>query len=177
MGYKDSSSFTLLELVVVLCLILFLVTYTIPSFDFYKGLVLRRELQKIEALCYYLQQRAIVTGITQKMLIDPVKNNYSFSKNGQKIDFQLTNPLTFGFINGVMGPPAQPTASIGQVATFSFENGLFVINFVSNGRISSGSLYFVDKQKKVMGALTCAVSQVSYIRVYLFSTGQWELLL
>ena len=49
------------------------------------------------------------------------------------------------------------------------------LRILPNGNISPGAVYLSDHFKKVMGALTCSISQVSYIRAYLYESGRWQL--
>ena len=51
----------------------------------------------------------------------------------------------------------------------------YAIHFYPTGIISSGTVYLVDKKKKCMYALSNAVSQVSYLRLYRYD-GRWKLI-
>jgi hypothetical protein len=49
------------------------------------------------------------------------------------------------------------------------------MHFYPTGIISSGTVYLVDKNKRYMYALSNAVSQFSYLRLYKYDGG-WKLL-
>jgi type II secretory pathway pseudopilin PulG len=168
-------AFTLIELLIVATIIMFLCVIGIPTITTDNEYFLQQELEKITIVIHSLQQTAIVSQIPQTIAIEPAANHYSFIKNAQKVAFSLHPALSFGFLP-TYGPPADPVGPITHIATFPEEKGVFYIKILSNGKISPGAVYIVDKQQKSMGALTCGVSQVSYIRRYVYKTNQWQLL-
>ena len=171
--------FTLIELLLVLAITLFLSMLVTPFVIKKNTYLLEQELEKIILLCDYLSQRAMATNQTQELFIDVHKNCYFFVKNTKLITNRLPPEIVFSFLPEVFGPPGDPIAPIDQTITFPNkpqQNGLFSIQFFSNGKMSAGTAYLTDKEKKCMGALTCTSPQVSYIRRYIYKANRWILL-
>ena len=83
----------------------------------------------------------------------------------------------FDFKQGVFGPPSTPIKPIKNRITFKKnKQGEFFVEFYSNGKVDSGTTYFVDKNHKNMFALTCPISQVSYIRKYQYLKNKWVII-
>jgi len=131
------------------------------------------ELSKLEAIFLYLQQRACATHQTQTAYIDVKNNMITWQRGNKKASHIITPTLQFDFLQNSYGPPARPTGPITQATTFADEKQQPCIKFFSNGIISSGSIYLVDKKHQIMGALTLGISQVSYIRRYAYQSNQW----
>ncbi len=166
-------------MLLVLALTLIICSIAIPSFFNRTEHALFHELEKLNIIMVYLQQRAMAIHNEQRLIFD-IKNNSYFFDNGKKRVTHTLNPLIrFGFFPRAKGPPAQPTAPITSPITFNMdkENNYHIL-FNSNGNISSGTIYLIDKYANTMGALTCSISQVSYIRRYVYrnSEGSWALL-
>lgn len=96
--------------------------------------------------------------------------------------YKLESGVRFGFIPGILGPPSKPAAMIDKSIILDKPIGMsanisdLCVNFYANGKITSGSIYFIDRQKKRMGALTCSPSRVSYLRRYICDGKNWVLL-
>ena len=179
-------SFSLVELLIFLSLILVMVTVVVPRLDFFNNYFLSHELDKLFVTFSYLQQKAIAGNKKYSITFDLVNNSYSYQSGcsvtvPELVTTKLSDKVSFGFIEGVMGPPSSPTKKIEKFINlekninnsdrkFSEE-----VSFWPNGRISHGSIYLVDKSHKSMGALTCSVSQVSYIRRYKYENSVWKL--
>lgn len=179
---KTCKAFTLLELMLTLCIGLILCSMAIPHFMNRNQHQLMHELERLEVIFYYLQQRAIATNVAQELILDPVSQTYAYRKNNQLVTYRLAPNVSFGFISGVLGPPSQPIKPIASALVFAQyaqegqKAGLFSAKILPSGKISPGTLYLTDKTKNVMGALTCGVSRVSYIRRYLYQSQEWILL-
>lgn len=90
------------------------------------------------------------------------------------INHKLTPNITFGFIDKAKGPPSNPIKNIDKSISFdSINNDEYKVTFCANGKIKPGTIYLIDKNKNYMVALTCPISQVSYIRKYSFNNGAW----
>ena len=98
---------------------------------------------------------------------DVQKNEYRCDKIHEK----LSQRISFGSLPNVLGPPGSPSHKIEKAVTFPS----FAIHFYPTGIISSGTVYLVDKKKQYMYALSNAVSQFSYLRLYRYD-GKWKLL-
>jgi len=170
---KSGAAFTLIELLLTLSILLIIVTIGIPHFLNRDQFLLQHELEKLEVVCTYLQQKAAASNQKQTLIFDPQANSYWYIKNSKKIINPLATPLIFGFLNNAQGPPSQPTKPITQPITFGVDEttGALQAIFLPNGQISPGTVYLIDKHKKIMGALTCPISQVSYIRRYLYQNS------
>ena len=167
--------YTLIELMLVCTIVLFLCTIGIPHFFNKSSHDLTYELNKIEIILKFLQQRALATNQTQTIVIDPTIQTFTWIINNQKITHTLTPTLKFGFLPQSYGPPSDPTALITDSITFKQINNFYYIELFPNGKISSGSIYLIDKNRIIMGALTSGISQVSYIRRYVYKSKaqQW----
>lgn len=169
-----SVSFTILEILLVLSIVLIISSMGIPYLINRNQYDLKNELERLEVIFYYLQQRAIATNTPQELLFDPIAQSYSFKKNAQPITYTLSSRLCFGFIPTVLGPPGDPKNPISQAITFPLrDQNLHCVKLLPNGKIYPGAIYISDKQKNELGALTCGVSQVSYIRKYLYKSNRW----
>jgi len=131
------------------------------------------QLEDIEAVCSYLQQRAIASNRNQELCIDVTAHTYSYAIGEKRQTFPLHHNILFGFSGSVLGPPANPEGPITTACTFPKRDKLHVMTFYPTGIISAGTIYFIDKQKRHLGALTSSVSQVSYIRRYCYTNNKW----
>lgn len=160
------NAFTLIELMVVICLFALLATLGIMQTSFLDSTIVHAEMDKLVAACSYLRQKAIATNTECVLTFDIAKNEY----RGNGIREILSSRVCFGFLPGVLGPPGSPSHAIKQAITFPH----FEIHFYPTGIISSGTVYVVDKNKQYMYALSNAVSQFSYLRFYRYD-GKWKL--
>lgn len=140
-----------------------------------------QELDRLEALFYSLQQRALACGLDLQLRCNVTKQAYSYQTlEGSELTAFLSPNIRFGVVPGTMGPPWQATELIKTPITFASlsdsTGGENCVKFFSNGKISSGTIYLCDKEQAIGGALTCAVSQVFYIRKYLYNGKRWKLI-
>ncbi len=188
---RIQKSFSLIEILIFLSLILVLAAVAVPRLDFFNKYLLSHEMDKLFVTFSYLQQKAIAGNKKYSIIFDQINNRYTYQvENSQaessNITVQLSDGVRFGFIDGVMGPPSSPTKKIEKAINLEKiinnsdrkQEGEPVdrVSFWPDGRISHGTIYLVDKSYKYMGALTCSVSQVSYIRRYRYENLQWKIL-
>jgi type II secretory pathway pseudopilin PulG len=167
------SAFTILEMILVLTILTILCALSIPAFIDYDRQLVVQELEKIEVILRYLQQRAMVTQHVQSFTLTVTANSYAYNT----VRHTMPDCVCYGYLQAAYGPPGDPTASITSVATFPTPaNGVYDIKIFPNGKISAGALYIRTINQTRMGALTCTVSQVSYLRKYMYESGQWVLL-
>jgi prepilin-type N-terminal cleavage/methylation domain-containing protein len=159
-------AFTLIEVMVVISLLMLFSSFAIMHISFFDTTVVRLELDKLMAACLYMQQLAIATNEEKHLVFDEQKSAYYFDTYSEK----LSQRVRFGFLRGVNGPPGSPIDTIEKAITFPLKR----ISFYPTGIISSGTVYFVDRKKQVLYALSNAVSHVSYLRLYSY-TGAWNL--
>ena len=181
---RTKASFTLFEILLVLSLLLIVLMMTAPVSNFLGNYYLKSDVERLEVFYRYLQQLAIASGQTKILVFDLQKNACSCQKSKtDKLVHLLENGVKFGFIPGVFGPPTKPTRkiegpiSIDRSIAVEAKNNAALdnlsIKFLPSGKITSGSVYFVDRQNKNMGALTCSPSRVSYLRRYIYSGINW----
>jgi prepilin-type N-terminal cleavage/methylation domain-containing protein len=167
--------FTLFELLIVMMMILILCSMTIPLVVKNSSQALQQELEKLEITLLYLQQKAMGSDQEQQLLFDVLTHSYSYMSHQKWVRYTLPPEIQIGFIPAALGPPSHPTIPITSPTTFPLvKNSTFCVKSFQTGNFSPGSIYFIDKNKKTMGALTCAISQVSYIRRYSYMNGQWK---
>lgn len=161
------SGFTLIEVMVVVALFALIVTLGMMQVSFLDNTIVHAEVDKLATVCSYLQQKAITSNSDQNLVCDTEKNEY----RGDTINEKLSPRVCFGFLPKVLGSPGSPSRPIHKSVTFVNSS----IHFFPTGTISSGTVYLTDKHKKTMYALSNAVSQVSYLRLYRYD-GKWKLL-
>ncbi len=130
-------------------------------------LLVRSELERFYGVCHYLQRSAMVTNEPVQLVCDTDRNTYRY----RTAEYRLPAHVIFGCPAGVSGPPASPTNAISNPVTFKNST----ITFHPDGVIQAGTVYFTDAAKRCAYALSCAVSQVSYLRKYQY-TNTWVLL-
>ena len=163
----QKKGFTLIEAMVVICLCAIIGTLGIMQLSFLDSTIARSEVDKLVAVCSYLQQKAIATNAEIILTFDTQKNEYRCDT----VHEALSQRISFGFLSNALGPPGSPSVKIKKAVTFPG----YAIHFYPTGIISSGTVYLVDKKKQCMYALSNAVSQVSYLRLYRYD-GKWKLL-
>lgn len=165
--HQQQKGFTLIEAMVVICLFAFIATLSFTQLSFLDGVIVRSEVDKLAAVCSYFQQRAQVNNCEYVLTFDLQRNEYRCDNMCEK----LSQRISFGFLPTALGPPGSPSHKIEKAITFPN----LEIHFYPTGIISSGSVYLVDKNKRCMYALSNAVSQFSYLRLYRYD-GKWRLI-
>ncbi len=161
------SGFTLIEAMVVLALFAVVVMLGMWQLSFLDNTIVHAQVDKLATACSYLRQKAIASNSDQILVCDVEKNEY----RGDNVNETLSSRVCFGFLPNVLGSPGSPSRVITKAVTFPNSS----INFYPTGTLSSGTVYLTDKNKKNMYALSNAVSQVSYLRLYRYD-GKWKLL-
>jgi prepilin-type N-terminal cleavage/methylation domain-containing protein len=163
----SKSGFTLIEVMVVLALFAFVVMLGMMQLTFLDNTIVHAEVDKLATVCSYVQQKAIASNSDQILVCDTENNKY----RGDNVNETLSSRVCFGFLPNVLGSPGSPARVINKAVTFPGSS----IYFYPTGTISSGTVYLTDKSKKNMYALSNAVSQVSYLRLYRYD-GKWKLI-
>ena len=159
--------FTLIEVMVVLCLCVLIATLGMMHISFLDSMIVHAQVDRLAAICSYLREKAIATNSEYVLTFDIEKNEYRCDT----IRETLSQRISFGFLPHVLGPPGSPSHKIDKAITFPNVS----IHFYPTGIISSGTVYLIDKKKQYMYALSNAVSQFSYLRLYRYD-NQWKLL-
>lgn len=165
---NNKQAFTLIEVMIVICLITLLATLAMMQLSFLDSTIARIEVDKLATVCSFLRQHAIVTNSELVLACDEQNNEYRCGT----IREVLSQRISFGFLSGAMGSPGSPTHQIQKAITFPAS----LLHFYPTGIISSGTVYLVDKKKQYMYALSNAVSQVSFLRLYRYDSGRWKIL-
>jgi type II secretory pathway pseudopilin PulG len=175
--YERNHAFSLIEMMVVLALTIILCSLSIPLFLIDKTeQTITQELEKIEVIMIFMRQQAMAQNQELTLRLEPSTNSYAITKDNHVMRYTLAPTIVFGFVPGTYGPPANPTTPIQQEITFPHQEKCSIVTFFPTGSISSGTLYLKDKNnaKCIIGALTCNVAQVSYIRKYVYKDHQWN---
>lgn len=158
--------FTLIELMIVIALICVITTLAMINSSFVDRFAVRSEVEKFASTCRYLRQLAMSTNAEQRLVFDVKNNSYSFDASNQK----LSTRVQFGVgKRAVSGPPSAPTKSITQAVTYTNN----AILFYPDGIIQAGIVYFSDASSKFVYAVSTPVSQISFVRTYLYD-GTWQ---
>lgn len=161
-----NAGFLLVEVALVLALILVIITLATPQFLFLKRQIVHSEIKKLIAECLYQRMCAMATHQELVVQFDPVKSRYGTKERMQS----LASGVKFGFLPALLGPPSQPTRPIDKA--ISFVNNR--INFYADGSMSSGTVYFLDRDNSSCYALTIPSGQAPYIRHYEYQ-NRWVL--
>lgn len=159
--------FSLIELMITMTLCVLVITLTAVNVSFLQRGTARSEMEKLFAICMYVQQRALSSGRQLTLEFDEGHSSYRFDGRTEK----FASAVRFGVPPGVKGPPSQPTSIIKSAITFPGKK----IVFYPDGVISSGIAYITDQKYSTVYALSNAVAQVSYLRKYGY-TNSWKLL-
>ncbi|MFA5075323.1 MAG: hypothetical protein WC436_04440 [Candidatus Babeliales bacterium] len=163
-------SFSIIEFIVCFSIILILLVISVPKFFMFNKFILINQADKLFSTFSFLQQKAIASNLTQNLKLNLKENSYCYDN---KI-FKLVDNVKFGFLSGVKGPPSNPIKNIDSAISFEKINDFeYNVIFYSDGKIKPGTLYLVDKDHKFMAALTCPISQVSFIRKYKYDNNKW----
>lgn len=153
--------FSLIEIMVCIALSVIFASLIFANISFIHRYLLRAEVDKIFNVCRYLQRCAQISG-EKKVLYFDIKNNIYMYDNKM---CRLPKRIKFGTIPGVKGPPSSPRKIINSPITFKGNK----VVFHPDGIIQSGTVYITDNKNRFLYAVSCSVSQVSYLRKYLYN--------
>jgi hypothetical protein len=155
--------FSLIEVTISLALFVFLATLYIIHGSYLQRLLVRSEIEKMYAICMYLQRYAMLSNRTHVLIFDVKGQKYCF--NGRTEN--LPRGVRFGFLPGVCGPPSTLHSKIKEPITFQAQR----IVFHPDGIIQPGSVYLVGSEYRYMYAMSSAVAHVSHLRKYEYAAG------
>jgi hypothetical protein len=165
----DKSGWLLLEVLTVCFLIGFCVSlFLVQQFNRSPFASTSLQIHALFSLCANLQKRALITGQEQRLIINPQKGAYFVDTQQEHI---LAPPINFDILPEVKGPPGAPKEYLTHPVTFAQNT----IVFYPSGILSSGTLYLLDTERKILYAITNSVSYYSYLRLYRYD-GKWEIL-
>ncbi|HJM68486.1 MAG TPA: type II secretion system protein [Candidatus Babeliales bacterium] len=163
---RSNHGFSLIELTIVLCIIVLIVTITLPRLIWNDRMIMLSELNSLYTATLETQHRALVSNTKQVLTINT--SNHSYHWLG-KSHF-LHHAIQFGHLPGAKGPPSSPTVPIHS--SCSFQRSQIVCH--PDGHIDPGSAYMIGLKSNLMYALCIGVSQVSFVRKYYFNR-MWKL--
>jgi len=168
---RAKTGFSLIELTVVLALVAILVTLVMAGTRAYSRFLVRAEIEKLYMVCSYVKQVAQTTGQPQAISFNPQQASYNYENAQEK----LAPQVVFGAVPGAKGPPSAPRNPISRAITFPNNQ----IIFHPTGIMQAGTVYISSRDSDLQDlcnthALSCAVSQVSFLRRYVYDGG-WRL--
>ncbi len=166
MSRYSSTGFSLVELILVLAIILFLATLSVPRLSFIQRHLAKADANQLLITLLYLQREAMVANTKKKLKF--LVNTNSYSYNGSVVP--LSQGVCFGVAAGVYGPPSGGLKTPKSAVTYNKQT----VEFLPDGKMNAGSVYLTDRNRSCMYALTTPISQVSYIRMYTYYKGTWE---
>jgi prepilin-type N-terminal cleavage/methylation domain-containing protein len=159
--------FSLVELMIVLSIMGLFTLLVVTNTTFLHRSIMYAQLEQLYSICQLARQTALATNQAQTIQFDRLTNSYTWAHRKES----LPRSLRFGFIPGTKGPPAHPTAQLYTPITFSGDK----ITFYPDGIVQSGTLYLIDEHATSMYAISNAVAQFSYLRMYRYD-GTWQIL-
>lgn len=163
----NRSGFSLIELSIVMCLALLLVSIISINTNFLNKYTATSELHLLHATCTHLQQCALTEKAEQKIILDSINQAYSYNGHQHK----LSGDIEFGVLPNAKGPPSSPQNTLHSAVTFTDNT----ITFYPDGIIQSGTLYLKDTKNNSLYALSSPISSVSFLRKYRYD-GKWHLM-
>lgn len=158
----------LIEVMIVLCLLMLLIGLALGNMAYLNGMRGYCAVHTLSNMCSYLQMRARATNQTQILTFDVEHNSYSY--NGTKE--QLPEGVIFGVLDGAKGPPSSPVHPI----TYPITSQNQCITFTPYGIMQPGTVYIKTVDNSRMYALSVAVAQVSFLRMYEYQNGIWKII-
>jgi len=167
-------AFSIIEMLIVLAIIAVLTCMTVPQFFSLRKQALSNDIDQLFMICAYLQQKAISRHTFLSLVFDEKNKSYTYPGiNNKQTVVTLSNNIQYGFIPASKGPPGDPTKLITSPITFDTKNATHSITFFNDGKISPGTVYIVDSKRKLMGAMTCGLAHMSYMRKYFYTQKKW----
>lgn len=169
----NKNGFLIIELVLTLSLIVIFSSCIIFSSFWFSRYVTLTELKSFQSFFRYVQHKAIVQREDIKIICD-IENSQCVEENttiGKEI-FTLHNDIRFQILPGILGPPASAQHIITKPTTFIHNT----IVFYKTGVISSGTIYLLNTQSNTQYALSNAISPISFLRLYQYKNGKWEII-
>lgn len=164
---KLNKGFSLIELLVVLCVVAVLVSLSVINMRYLNRAAITTNIDVLYNACYCLQKTAMATNTIQMLTLDGMHHYYEC--NGAK--HALPSMMRFGILPHVKGPPSAPLSFLSSAITFVDRK----IRFYPDGTMSAGIIYITDVDKSMIYALSCGVSSVSVLRKYRYD-GKWHLI-
>jgi len=170
------TGFLLFELLVVISLMAFLIVMSLPSSLYRNNDMVKSEIEQLFLTFSRLQRKAMATNQTIGLSCNPIRHSYSYETLEKKHFIHTFPPaVRFGILPHVSGPPASPRRPLKRPITFSQKSEACTVQFFPTGKISPGTIYLTDRNKRQLWALTCPIADVSYVRKYHYTLDGWKL--
>ena len=157
-----NKAFSILELLCCLFLVTIICFLAIPNFIFLDKKMVIGEVNAFYFTILHARQLAITSNKQLELKINLDENSYEYMSRKKT----LPPKISFGSLPKILGPPSLPQKTILYP---TFKNNRII--FYPNGNISPGTIYLKDN--KDVYAITCPVSQVSYVRKYKNKDNEW----
>lgn len=165
---KNKKAFSLIELLCALAIILTIATLSVSSFNFISSLIMRTELMHLKQVFHAARVRARATRKPTIITINTI--NHSVEFDGTR--HNLPSFLRWGVLPNAKGPPSSPHTLVVSATTFPNHT----VSCSPSGIIAAGTIYAKDTRNSVQYALTCGISNSSFIRIYRWDHGTWKAL-
>ncbi len=166
--YRRKRGFSLLELSIVIALLAFIATlsYSFIQKAAHSGALLQ-EVERLYAVLLFMKRKACLEGKPCCVTFDLVRNQYTADRT-----YTLSNGVVFGFIDGMLGPPASPTTPLKEAITWPQKRIVFYPEGLADTPcMSAGAVYLTTPCKSCVYALTSDASAVSRIRRYRYRSS------
>lgn len=163
---KTNKAFSFIEALCVIAACAILALMASAGWDFIYRQYVRAELDRMQMVVLQARMHAMGSGVEQVISFDPASNAYYYNTTS----FELPRGVQFGLRPGIKGPPSSPSKTPKSSITFPGS----VLRIAPTGIASSGAVYLTDKRKKVQYALTCAVGQHTFVRLYRYEKDRWK---
>ena len=116
----------------------------------------------------------MASGNSYQLRFSPSEGLYSYKTETEKNNpITLNRNIVFGFLPNSKGPPSSPKKTISSAVTFKDKVSPETATLSTDGKITPGTIYLIDRKKKYMQALTLPIGQISYIRRYRYQNHNW----
>lgn len=167
-------AFTLIEVMLSVSLVVILLAIMVARLSLLSEYWLYREQDQLAAVITYVRHKAIAANTQQKILLYPEQKSYSYGYPGVRHKtITLGCGVSFGWLPGTSGPPAQPERPIVKPITFPMVNNHYEIICHPDGTVTAGTLYLLDSKKKTMVALTINIGTFAMVRKYKHYNYRW----
>ena len=163
--------FNLLETALVILLLGTICCLSVSFVTVTDHTIIRHELDRLAAVLYYMQRKAVLDHKMYDITFLPTGNQYR-----AETTHTFACGVCIGLVQGTVGPPSKPTLPLMSALTWPDNK----IALYPDGTISAGAVYLTNVKKTCLYALTCDASDGTHIRRYRYDGhlqgARWTLL-